>query len=53
VAQEIESYREKQMDNVDQEVRQLVVDISREALGRAIEPKDHEEMVRQALEKLT
>jgi len=52
VSRELEEYRKKRYDEINREVERLIKDITQEALGRAIEPKDHEELVTKALEKL-
>lgn len=51
VSKELEEYRKKRFDEINQEVERLIKDITQEALGRTLTPKDHEELVLKALEK--
>ena len=49
--QEVDKYRVAKMAQIDEEVSQIVREISAEVLNRAISIDDHEELVMKALEK--
>jgi vacuolar-type H+-ATPase subunit H len=49
---QIDEYKKLEFGKIDQEVRQMVHDISLEVLGKALDRADQEELVRKALEKL-
>lgn len=51
--EDIEGYRKTKMKEIDSQVREIVLDISKEALGEMMERADQEEIVRKALDKLS
>ena len=48
---EAEVYRQNQIDKVSAQINSIVASAAKEVLGRAISLSEHEDMVRQALEK--
>jgi F0F1-type ATP synthase membrane subunit b/b' len=51
ISQEIENYRLRQFGKVDQEIEEIVRNVTKKVLGRSIEPKDHQDLVLKALEE--
>lgn len=51
VNEELAAYRQKRIAQIDQEVATLIEKITKEALGKGLTIKDHEELVSKALEK--
>ena len=49
--EEIDQYRKKELDKVDQDIDQLVIQITKDLLRINLNPKDHRKLVMQALEK--
>jgi F0F1-type ATP synthase membrane subunit b/b' len=51
VEKELENYKRKKMEEIDHKIYQMVQEISKEVLGKAISLSDHEDLVLEALEK--
>ena len=49
--EEIDQFRKKELDKVDQDIDQLVIQITKDLLRINLTPKDHRKLVMQALEK--
>ncbi|MCR4325177.1 MAG: hypothetical protein NUV69_05855 [Candidatus Curtissbacteria bacterium] len=48
---EIDEYKKAQMEKIDEQVAQIVEDVSKEVLNRAIRIEEHEDLVWDALER--
>ncbi|OGK41980.1 hypothetical protein A3A46_01740 [Candidatus Roizmanbacteria bacterium RIFCSPLOWO2_01_FULL_37_13] len=48
---EIDQYRRKELEKVDQEIDQVVIQMAKDLLRINLSPKDHKKLVIQALEK--
>ncbi len=51
--QDIEEYRKTKMKEIESQVREIVLDVSKDALGGMMDRVDQEELVRKALDKLS
>lgn len=49
--EDLQKYRADQMARIDQEVHQMVSDIAKQVLGKAIDVSTHEDLVKAALER--
>lgn len=48
---ELKNYKESRLKEIDREIANIVLKVSKEVLGKAIDLKDHEDLVIRALEK--
>src|SRR3989344_2856080 len=51
INRELDQYRKNRLVEVDDQVRQIILSAAREVLGRSISLSEHEQLVREALDK--